>query len=464
MNRIETKIIIAVTSRLAAAKDSQAKMEMIEELSENLYQHYLDLVASGLDEETAYRQSMENLGDVDELLRYLAETENDGGDGQNREDGHSAGSIYGDGEVREDGDAGPDPMDGSAAGGQGSGQRRRSTGTFTFSTGGLEDSINDIVSAALSGAKEAMDYAKEAMNSAKDAAKDAARYASEQIKDSGSGGIFVDLSAGSYRKVESESVESEGIHTLDVKLTNGDIHLCFAEDVNAPVEITGDTKEIQTVLRGEGVICVRQGNTASSSFLFHRGVRSSDIEIRIPRRCFTAISLTTVNGDIHLDDGLSCRTLRVQTVSGDLEAGTICADKVNVQTVSGDIRMSDANGGLEGSGKMNVCSVSTVSGDIFFFGEGQDVSCTSVSGDLRLLPLGSFSRVKASSKSGDVQLALSEDRGFWLTYQTVSGRFASELPLAGTMEKRKGRVSCLGGGDAEIQLSSTSGDIDVRKR
>ena len=48
MNRIETKIIIMVTNRLAAAKESDAKTELIEELSENLYQRYLDLMAEGI--------------------------------------------------------------------------------------------------------------------------------------------------------------------------------------------------------------------------------------------------------------------------------------------------------------------------------------------------------------------------------------------------------------------------------
>ena len=43
MNRIETKIIIMITNRLASAKDSDAKTEIIEELSENLYQRYLEL-------------------------------------------------------------------------------------------------------------------------------------------------------------------------------------------------------------------------------------------------------------------------------------------------------------------------------------------------------------------------------------------------------------------------------------
>ena len=53
MDRMKTKFIIAVTTRLAAAEDSNAKTDLIEELSENLYQRYLDLVAAGETEDTA---------------------------------------------------------------------------------------------------------------------------------------------------------------------------------------------------------------------------------------------------------------------------------------------------------------------------------------------------------------------------------------------------------------------------
>ena len=67
MDRMKTKFIIAVTTRLAAAEDSNAKTDLIEELSENLYQRYLDLVAAGMAEDEAYHKALEDLGDVDEL-------------------------------------------------------------------------------------------------------------------------------------------------------------------------------------------------------------------------------------------------------------------------------------------------------------------------------------------------------------------------------------------------------------
>ena len=61
MYRIETMIIIMVTTRLASAKESDAKTEMIEELSENLYQRYLELTEQGTPEDAALAKAMESL-------------------------------------------------------------------------------------------------------------------------------------------------------------------------------------------------------------------------------------------------------------------------------------------------------------------------------------------------------------------------------------------------------------------
>ena len=71
MEKMKTRFIIAVTGRLSAAADSTAKVELIEELSENLFSRWQDLVSNGAEEEAAFQQALEDLGDVDELLAYL---------------------------------------------------------------------------------------------------------------------------------------------------------------------------------------------------------------------------------------------------------------------------------------------------------------------------------------------------------------------------------------------------------
>ena len=185
---------------------------------------------------------------------------------------------------------------------------------------------------ALSSAKTAMDYGR-----------DVARDVSEQLREKYPEGVFV-FSSERGQKVDCTSIESEGIHSLEVRLTNGDIQICFSEDPQAPVEITGDTEEIETIRREDGALIVRQGSTASSSFLFTRGVRSTDIIVRLPNRAWNNISLATVNGDIRIDEGLECNGLAVQSTSGDMRAAGLTSGRMSTATF-----MRRARAGTSGS-------------------------------------------------------------------------------------------------------------------
>lgn len=66
-----------VSQRLSAAPESAAKTELIEELAENLYCRYTDLVSSGVEPEDAKARAVDALGDTDELVEYLKSLEPD---------------------------------------------------------------------------------------------------------------------------------------------------------------------------------------------------------------------------------------------------------------------------------------------------------------------------------------------------------------------------------------------------
>ena len=71
MDKMKLRFTNAVASRLSAAPHSTAKTELVEELSDNLYRRYQDMVAGGMEDSAAFDQSLDELGDVDELLDYL---------------------------------------------------------------------------------------------------------------------------------------------------------------------------------------------------------------------------------------------------------------------------------------------------------------------------------------------------------------------------------------------------------
>ena len=64
MSNVYMKFVVAITQKLSAAPDSDAKVDLIEELSDNLYGRYQDMVASGMPEDEAYTTALDKLGDV----------------------------------------------------------------------------------------------------------------------------------------------------------------------------------------------------------------------------------------------------------------------------------------------------------------------------------------------------------------------------------------------------------------
>ena len=66
-----------VAQRLGAAPDSTAKADLIEELGENLYCRYTDLINSEVEPEEARARAVDALGDTDELVEYLKGLEPD---------------------------------------------------------------------------------------------------------------------------------------------------------------------------------------------------------------------------------------------------------------------------------------------------------------------------------------------------------------------------------------------------
>ena len=71
MDDMKLKLSEAVAARLSAAPASKEKDELIEELSDNLYRRFLEMSGAGVPEEEAFTRSLDDLGDVDELLAYL---------------------------------------------------------------------------------------------------------------------------------------------------------------------------------------------------------------------------------------------------------------------------------------------------------------------------------------------------------------------------------------------------------
>lgn len=469
MDKMKTRFIIAVTGRLAQAEETTAKVELIEELSDNLYSRWQDLTASGMPEEEAYTRALEDLGNVDELLAYLA------GLGPEEELPGREGSV------------------------------REFTGELLR---GLEDVVRETVSQT----RDAVDQAsiivrnvaekirekypngfqgKISVRVDKDGA-DAPREApaggdggQEQAPEQDKSWSFsagYDREHGFYcgsgqgrpasRRITETVLPSQDIKGVDVQVVNGDVTVHLAEDPQADVVLDGDVDHLEVRMSEEGVLSIRQGNTASSAFFFLRGLAAADVELTLPRRYWEFLQLSTVNGDLALDDGLEAGRLVVKATSGDVQFRDVRCGEVCFKSASGDldgsgaiesIQAETASGDLELSGSFGSVRAATASGDVELRGSVREIRCSSASGDASVRTETLPQKVEISSKSGDCELFLPGGEGFALQFSTVSGDLETEFELVGPVGARSGEAMYLDGGGRAFRISSISGDISLRQ-
>jgi len=168
------------------------------------------------------------------------------------------------------------------------------------------------------------------------------------------------------------------------------------------------------------------------------------------------IEASAVSGDITIDEAK--KEIFCKTVSGDLNLQNINGD-IDVKTVSGDIDVVNIKGSIDAD---------SVSGDIEIKGENEveKLRAKTISGSIifegKIQPKGEYD---LNSHSGDVYIKIPPDAAFDLEASTFSGKIKSEfeITVSGEISRRKITGSVNGGG-ADIDLSSFSGNIILKKK
>ena len=482
MERMKTKFIIAVTDRLSSAAESGAKVELIEELSDNLYSRWQDLVSGGASEEDAYRQALEELGDVDELLAYLA-------------------SLGLEGELP------------------------RQDSSFRDFTSELLHGVEGIVRETVNQTRDAVDQATVIVRNVSEKIKEKypegfkgrvyvhfdgddlhvdseesevpeenggnAGFGSgvcqeeERGSESGKGwsfsvgynrdkgGFFCEGSRpSSGQRVTSSTLPSQELQGVDIQLVNGDVTIHLDEDSEADVRLDGDVEQLEVRVNDSGVLSIRQGNTASSSFFFHRGLASADVELTLPARFWEFLHIAVANGDVDVDGALEAGKIVLKTTSGDVTLEEASCTEFAFKSASGDldatidaraVQVETASGDIELEGDAGSFRAASASGDICLTGSVRELRCASASGDVEVETEVMPDQLEISSKSGDCQVTMPGGQGFTLQFSTVSGDLDTDFPLVGPVGARSGEAIYLDGGGRTFRISSISGDITLRQ-
>ncbi len=166
------------------------------------------------------------------------------------------------------------------------------------------------------------------------------------------------------------------------------------------------------------------------------------------------VDLRTVSGDITVDgakNGIDC-----EAVSGDLEIKNVVGD-IDIRTISGDIELINVKGSIDAD---------CVSGEIEIENsEVKSLKAKTISGSItykgKIHPEGEY---EISTHSGNVKLEIPSDSAFDLEAKTFSGKIKSDFEVAVSGEiSRKKITGSVNGGGADIDLSSFSGNIVIRK-
>lgn len=427
-----------IEAKLASAPDSQAKTDLVEELADNLHCRYEDMVRGGVSQEEALVQAMDALGDVDELLDYLNNSQGDAGKGQKK------------------------------------------AGSFTDDMGEMFRNIGDMVKDAVGQAKTAVsevDWAGVA-NSAAEGTRSAGRKMKLTLKElvrkaKENGGSWTGRSGDKtiHVTVEEDGKTSVNVVSDDAAEADEPKVQIISEDGDAApnVKITAD-KNGNPKIR---ITPVGEEMTKDDGWKLGVTVEKAPEDGSEPDsadRAFYGVGYDREKGGFYGQWGADKDTGKTP-VDGPVESAGLKG--IDVQLVNGSVRVtmdqepdSDVLVGGEG---LECLNVAVSEGGVLmirpfrkpsgFFGTS---ACDDSDVELELqLPRRDWQFLRLNTVNGDVDLD-GDQTVNTLIVKTISGDFTGALPACGSLEFNTISGDVDWSGDAaEVRGRTTSGDAEV---
>ena len=229
----------------------------------------------------------------------------------------------------------------------------------------------------------------------------------------------------SEKKQVHSMVDRNGLH---IRFTKSGERLKGKEkEKKLEVMIPKDMKLNEVELNGASCDYLLDGITSS-----HIATTSASGECSLNDCSADTVALTGISGSITVNLNNKAESIETNTTSGDIRINADTVKDVTVNTASGDVGMT-----LRSADSV---SVHTVSGEL-------DVAMEKEADEMRL-----------ESTSGEVTLSVPEKSDFTAALHSVSGELDSELSLT-----KDGSKYICGSGKNSVIISTTSGDIKIRK-
>ncbi len=256
---------------------------------------------------------------------------------------------------------------------------------------------------------------------------------------------------------DSKTFETEDINKITMNITSTDINIIPSEDEYIKVHFYGEVstnrnRDIPSLVAYKSGDELRIEIIKPKTVFIGINIWRTKLDIYIPEDSLELLDIDAVSSDIEVSD-LKVDKFEYTGVSGDLKGETIFAENIKVNTTSGDINIDSYTGDL---------NIHVISGDLVFKDGSlnDDINLTSISGDI-YIEQEDPSSMNINTTSGDIGIKISENAGFYLKANTVSGEIDNRFPIEITSSGKRNLQGKVGSGEKEIIVSTTSGDIKV---
>ncbi|MDZ5255118.1 DUF4097 family beta strand repeat-containing protein [Clostridium sp. LIBA-8841] len=286
--------------------------------------------------------------------------------------------------------------------------------------------------------------------------KDLAPQISNYLGEFDYGQFNFDLFGTSHTINDSESRSIESVNKITIKSSIADVNILKSDTDELKTELKGkynsndnNTLKLSVTENNDNLIIETQNSPHN---IFSRDLT---LNIYIPESYKGDISITNVSGDIKSERVLELNSLRMETVSGDIEFNSVSAPTVTANTTSGDIEFNKLN--------TNTSSLKTVSGDIKASSYVGTLTVDSTSGsiDINLAEVKGASTI--NSVSGDVELGVEVSNNLALEGKTTSGSIevADGVNTSNIEKGDKLLKATFNSGDNKLNITTASGDIKL---
>lgn len=237
------------------------------------------------------------------------------------------------------------------------------------------------------------------------------------------------------------------VKSIEIYWRSGEVEIEESDSAELRVRESGGTMSEETAMHyllEDGILRVR---FCESDVNIRVNPSDKRLTIQVPRGIDLSVHTTSATVK---SDNLTQNSILISAHSGSTDLGTVAADNLDFSSSSGAVHVDSV--------KSQALECDTTSGSVRIGAvEADTIEVDTTSGSVDL-GLSAASQVEVHTTSGRTTLALPEGGGE-VSFSATSGTLHTDAAC-----ERKGDLYVFGGGESQISVESTSGNLHIQEK